>query len=370
MNIKKCIILFLVISIMFSMDTIPVTAYSTAPLIVSGQIYYIKNKNSGQYLDVSGGCDANKQNVQQWGMNGTDAQKWEVVHTGNGIYKLVSQVGSKNKVLDVYQRKDSNKTNIEIYSDSGANNSGRRFRIIRNSDGYSYRIMSKCSNYTKAVTVKDASCAMGKNVFQYDYNKTGNDEWIFEPVEQYNTELAVNYAKKNFDKRTMTYPDMDGLGGDCTNFVSQCLLAGGIHFQNDWYVYKKNKSNSRPANTNQLDYSWTLEDPSPWISAKQFNKYFDRFIKTQTYKGSYILSNPNIIYNLGYYKGDVILIMDGGMLFGSYLPFHSMIITDYGKYNGYKNFRVTYHSNDSVDVNLLEIAKIYPDSYFRFYEFA
>lgn len=38
---------------------------------------------------------------------------------------------------------------------------------------------------------------------------------------------AVRYAKQWAFKRNPAYLDFHTLGGDCTNFVSQCLLAGG-----------------------------------------------------------------------------------------------------------------------------------------------
>jgi len=126
-------------------NNIDVNAYDTATRIISGEIYHIKNKNSGQYLDVSDAVDQNYQNVQQWRKNNSDAQRWQVVHEGNGIYKIVSQVGSKTRVLDVSSNDNNNESNIDIYGDASAPD--RRFRIVLNSDGYSYRILSQCSNF-------------------------------------------------------------------------------------------------------------------------------------------------------------------------------------------------------------------------------
>lgn len=42
----------------------------------------------------------------------------------------------------------------------------------------------------------------------------------------YNREAAVRYAKKWALSRNPLYLDFEKLGGDCTNFVSQCLYAG------------------------------------------------------------------------------------------------------------------------------------------------
>ncbi len=43
----------------------------------------------------------------------------------------------------------------------------------------------------------------------------------------YNRRLAVNYANRWAYFRNPEFYDFSDLGGDCTNFVSQCLLAGG-----------------------------------------------------------------------------------------------------------------------------------------------
>lgn len=357
-----------VIFFAFTSNFISVSAYKKAQFIKDGNLYFIKNKNSGKYLDVKGGKDSNKQNVQQHTFNGSNAQKWQVVHTGNGVYKLVSQVGSKKKVLDIYQRKNSNKANVEIYSDSGSNDSGRRFRIIMNDDEYSYRIVSKCSNYKKAVAVADASFAQSKTVFQYNYNGSGNDEWIFEKVTSYDSAMSVNYAKKNCDKRPKTYPDMELLGGDCANFVSQCLSAGGIHYQNDWYVYRKNKNNSKPKNTTQLDNSWSLADPSPWISAVEFNKYWYNEIETKTYKGTDILKDPNKVYK-DFNKGDVVQELKKNIWGNAGKAEHTMIITGYGQYNRKNSLKVSYHSRNTKDKDLLEFIEDNPNKYYRFFDF-
>ena len=42
----------------------------------------------------------------------------------------------------------------------------------------------------------------------------------------YNRSDAVKYALKWAFSRNPDYLDFHGLGGDCTNFVSQCIYAG------------------------------------------------------------------------------------------------------------------------------------------------
>lgn len=43
---------------------------------------------------------------------------------------------------------------------------------------------------------------------------------------EYNREMAVQYAQKWAMSRNPRYLDFENLGGDCTNFASQCIYAG------------------------------------------------------------------------------------------------------------------------------------------------
>jgi len=55
----------------------------------------------------------------------------------------------------------------------------------------------------------------------------------------YNRKAAYNYAKKWAFERNSKYYNFDGIGGDCTNYASQILHAGGCKMNYDrwtgWY---------------------------------------------------------------------------------------------------------------------------------------
>lgn len=48
--------------------------------------------------------------------------------------------------------------------------------------------------------------------------------------QNYDPSAAVGYANRWWDKRNPAYPNFSksGMGGDCANFISQCLFAGGL----------------------------------------------------------------------------------------------------------------------------------------------
>ena len=87
----------------------------------------------------------------------------------------------------------------------------------------------------------------------------------------YNRDLAVEYAKKYALKYNPNYFHFDGIGGDCTNFISQCLLAGGCKMNYDKYYgwFYINKDNRSPSWTSvKYLQRFLLDNKSPGIKAK------------------------------------------------------------------------------------------------------
>lgn len=85
----------------------------------------------------------------------------------------------------------------------------------------------------------------------------------------YNREKAVEYANTWAHKRNPRYYDFSKLGGDCTNFASQCVYAGsGVMNYTPTYGWYYNSVNSRAP-------SWTSVF------------YFYRFMTTNQSVGPY-----------------------------------------------------------------------------------
>ena len=47
-------------------------------------------------------------------------------------------------------------------------------------------------------------------------------------IKQYNRDFALEYARRWAFDRNPNFYNFDALGGDCTNFVSQCLYSGSL----------------------------------------------------------------------------------------------------------------------------------------------
>ncbi len=67
-------------------------------------------------------------------------------------------------------------------------------------------------------------------------------------VREYKRGAAMQYAKKWAYGRNPAYYDFTGIGGDCTNFISQCLYAGSgvMNYAPDGWYYR-NVNDRAPA---------------------------------------------------------------------------------------------------------------------------
>lgn len=177
----------------------------------------------------------------------------------------------------------------------------------------------------------------------------------------YSRNSASIYAQQYaYSYNTASYPDLNDIGGDCTNFVSQVMKAGGKAFQDNWYIYKKNSVYARPMSISQLNYSWTLASPSPWISAKEFENYWTSRLANETFTSSYVVSNQSAIFNKPYYRGDVIQILVSRYWW--YEAFHAMVVTEYGN----SDYLMTYHTSNQKNRPLHDIATTYNSAGYKF----
>ena len=80
----------------------------------------------------------------------------------------------------------------------------------------------------------------------------------------YNRERAVNYAEAWALRRNPLFLNFAGRGGDCTNFISQCLLAGSctMDFTPDFGWYYISPEDRAPAWTS-VDYFYDFVTEQP-----------------------------------------------------------------------------------------------------------
>jgi len=145
---------------------------------------------------------------------------------------------------------------------------------------------------------------------------------IFVP---YNRDAAIAYAEKWALSRNPDFYDYEGIGGDCTNFVSQCVYAGtGVMNYTPtygWYYI----------NSNDKSPSWTGVD------------YFYDFMTNNRGVGPYGIETRliNII------PGDIIQLGNSNGMF-----YHSLILTRIETDFFGRRYYICSHSEDSLNRDL------------------
>lgn len=133
----------------------------------------------------------------------------------------------------------------------------------------------------------------------------------------YNRKLAVEYARKWALSRNPAYYNYDKIGGDCTNFISQCLYVGKKEMNLRGYGWYYINSNNKSA-------SWTGVE------------YLYNFLISNQYEGP----RGILIDKKDLEIGDIIQLSFNGVVFG-----HSLIVSviDDG------DIKVCAHTIDSQD---------------------
>lgn len=170
----------------------------------------------------------------------------------------------------------------------------------------------------------------------------------------YNPKQAVEYAMTYALTYNPSYPNYTGVGGDCANFVSQCLYAGGKPMVgwsstnlNNWFCRSNNKWN-----TNLIS--------STWRGARAFSKFWMKNANEfKDFGREYFRSLEDFhdVYSYGS-RGDVVSFLD------SYrVAYHTLIIVDYNNgdlicashtYNS--NSRELFKDNPSGGVRIYKMS--------------
>lgn len=84
-------------------------------------------------------------------------------------------------------------------------------------------------------------------------------------VAMYDREAAVAYAQKWALGRNSKFSDFEKYGGDCTNFVSQCLLAGGCEMnfkpEHGWFYINADRRTPAWSGVKFLNRFLMLNEP-------------------------------------------------------------------------------------------------------------
>jgi hypothetical protein len=150
--------------------------------------------------------------------------------------------------------------------------------------------------------------------------------------------LGRNSAYKNFSGH--------GYGGDCTNFASQCLAAGG------WPMIQGGRRDADAWYCNDNDG----DNSNTWSSASWFYDHLDRSPRTKALDSK---DDLNI--------GDIVMLQSPDF----HHPDHAMLVTYIGGLSTFegevKQICLSYHSTDKLNNPLDEIESRYGSSTQYFY---
>lgn len=149
-------------------------------------------------------------------------------------------------------------------------------------------------------------------------------------MQTYNRDKAVQYAIDNWNKRNENFYNFDNLGGDCTNFINQCLFAGGfvmnLNVSLGWFYKSLNYRSASWSGVNEFFYFAINNKSNTGVKAKVVD-----------------LNDVEI--------GDVIQLRQNPARFN-----HSLLVTKVERKNGFltkADVFVTTHTNDAVNKSLL-----------------
>ncbi len=135
---------------------------------------------------------------------------------------------------------------------------------------------------------------------------------------QYNKQKCVEYANKWALSRNPKYYDYEKIGGDCTNFASQCIYAGsGVMNDKSWYY----------RNANAKSPSWT---------GVEF--LYDFLVHNQA-QGPHGVEVPQNQIQIG----DLIQLSNNGQRFS-----HSLIVVGIENVNYLSDIYIDTHSFDAL----------------------
>ncbi len=232
-------------------------------------------------------------------------------------------------------------------------------------------VMEKIIEIYKSVKKEESKILLTDYIDRYVYFNDENNIKIIEFLDNvslnkeevsllaaYDGNSAGNWAYNNWNSYRRDYPKFTGdFGTDCTNFVSQALhIGGGKPKSGDWTISRKNLTYWEIDSASELDYSWYLTDPSPWISVKEFRNYWRPKSNVSSYTHDYYEQNHEDIYNGNIYKGDVVVFHKGIANFLT-IPTHLMIISRYDSSN--KDFLLAGHTNNRQAYPLLDAIDSY-----------
>ncbi len=150
-------------------------AFASTGGIVSGQVYRLVARHSGQVLDVNQCSLTNGMKVQQWPWQGGNCQRWKITATDNGFYKLTAQ--HSGQALEVGSALATNGAKVNQWPSNDC--TCQQWKIESTEAGF-YKLTARHSD--QVLEVGSALTSDGAAVNQWPWNTSFCQQWAIEPV--------------------------------------------------------------------------------------------------------------------------------------------------------------------------------------------
>ena len=247
--------------------------FSPLPLAVAEEAKKEIRSIMGRCLDVAGGVNANRTNVQIFDCNGTASQRW-FVNPRNEIRSIMG------RCLDVVGGVNANRTNVQIFDCNGTA-SQRWFVNARNEIR---NVMGRCLDMAGGVN------ANRTNVQIFDCNGTGSQGWSL-------IDASSGHPTGNFDPLSGTCsiaghvmgrlrqeePELDGRGKPTGRLVTRTVSQLGLFsaegnlivttpVANRNYVFSNVEAGKRYRVVPGRNWQFRPQDTSVMCASKAFHR--------------------------------------------------------------------------------------------------
>ena len=171
----------------------------------------VTSLSSNRVLDVTNKSNNNKANIQLYKSNNCTAQRFLIKYVSKGYYKIENAFSLK--VLDVVGGRAKNNTNVWQYTYNGSN--AQLWKIQRNNDG-TYTFISKLGNF--ALDVQSSKTANGTNIQIFKVNgKKAQKFYLIKDNHLTATQTLVNNRSYTISISTANNKVLDIVSGKITN---------------------------------------------------------------------------------------------------------------------------------------------------------
>lgn len=203
--------------------------------IISGQQYYLYNKNSSKYMCVNSLSNGAK--LFQNSISPLYGEKYIIQYVttvNNTLYYNIIPAQATDKRVEIVNASNTDGAEVGLFQVNPPYENAQQFCFISNGDG-SYRIQPRLSS-NRVIEVQSASTLNQAKIQLYTYVEGQNQQkWIIKRVKMertkaenanatYKKATAANYAYQHATSPDSSYP---GSTSNSANFISQCVNKGG-----------------------------------------------------------------------------------------------------------------------------------------------